>query len=104
MVAGAVRKLSEGEQRRRICSAMNIDPELFPNYAKTVWLGRADEELNRDQVGVGVVAMSIVLNLSSGNSGGRNLYKLNEIYMLNNVAKDELNAVLEKYGAVIFNH
>ena len=98
----AMKQLSEKEQRRRMFEVMNIDPELFQNYGDdSVWLGRADEELNRDQVGVGVVAMSIVLNLSSGNSGGRNLYSLNELYLLNNAAKDEINEVLKKHGAVI---
>jgi len=48
--------------------------------------------------------MTTILNLSSGNSGGRNLYVLNELYLLNPDAKDAINEVLVKYGAVIFNH
>ena len=98
----AMKQLSEKEQRRRMFEVMNIDPELFPNYGDdSLWLGRAYDEATSGQVHKGVEALSIILNLTSGNSGGRNLYKLNEMYMLNNVAKDELNAVLEKYGAWI---
>lgn len=98
----AMKQMSEKEQRRRMFEVMNIDSELFPNYGDdSLWLGRAYDEATSDQVHKGVQAMSIILNLTSGNSGGRNLYKLNEIYMLNNAAKDEINEVLAKYGAVI---
>lgn len=100
----AMKQLSEKAKRARLFSALEIDPKQFAEYEDTIWLGRSPDELSREQISQAVVIMATVLNLTSGNSGGRNLYALNELYMLNADVKDEINTVLAKYGAVIFNH
>jgi len=96
--------LSEKSKRARLFSALEIDPKQFAEYEDTVYLARSPDEFSREQISQAVVIMTTVLNLSSGNSGDRNLYSLNELYMLNDAAKDEINEVLMKHGAVIFNH
>lgn len=100
----AMMQLSEKTKRVRLFSALEIDPKQFADYEDTIWLGCSPDQLSPAQISQAVVIMTTVLNLSSGNSGGRNLYALNQKYLLNDAAKDEINEVLAKYGAVIFNH
>ena len=101
MVAGAQKQLTEKAKRAKLFIALDIDPTQFAEYEDTVYLARSPDELSREQIAQAVVIMTTVLNLSSGNSGNRNLYAVNELYMLNNAAKDEINEVLMKHGAVI---
>ena len=101
MVAGVQKQLTEKAKRTRLFSALDIDPKQFAEYEDTICLGRSPDELSREQIAQAVVIMTTVLNLSSGNSGNRNLYSLNELYMLNNAAREEINQVLIKYGACI---
>jgi hypothetical protein len=100
----AMKQLTEKSKRERLFLALDIDPKQFAEYEDTIWLGRSPKELTPEQISQAVVVMTTILNLSSGNSGGRNLYKLNQLYLLNDAATNDLNEVLMKYQAVIFNH
>lgn len=63
------------------------------------YLHETPERLEREQVRQGVRAMLFSLGIfHSGNSAGRDLYALVELYLLNPEATQALNEVLAKMG------
>ncbi len=85
-------------RRAELFSAMELDPRDFPADDDMVALGLSADNLGKDQIGAAVVVMAELLNLSSGNSGGCNLYELNDLYIRNPAARAEINEVLIRRG------
>lgn len=84
------------KQRLHVIAALNLDPEvdvikLLPKKAFSL---SNSNELTRDQIFEAVRAFCLTLNLSTGNSGGRDLYLLTELYLTNPDAREKINKVL----------
>ena len=92
------------QARNMIHSAIRMldeDGELPDLPDESFWLGNSDE-LTREQINAAVMAFALTLDLTSCNSGGRNLYELFYLYLRNPDARDSINDVLKAYGKPIF--
>ena len=69
----------------------------LPKMANDVRLYES-EKLTREQVMIGTMAFSLGMDLTSCNSGGRNVVELLDLYLRNSDARDEMNKVIVSYG------
>lgn len=87
--------------RKKILEGIKI---YFPEEALVLlknerFLYETHKTLTHDQVSQGVFALRMALHiLHSGNSGGRDLHALNELYLLNPEATLAFNKVLVSFG------
>ena len=73
--------------------------EKLPKLPKTT-LQKSDK-LTRDDVMLGVDLLKIFYNFPSGNSGGRNLYDLMDLYLRDDVARERMNEVIRDHGKIV---
>lgn len=85
--------------RSKILEGLSIalDGETPALPKQSFWLGDSDQ-LAREQVMTALLAFDLTLDLTSCNSGGRNLYEVLDLYLRNAEAREEINAVLRLHG------
>lgn len=69
----------------------------LPKMAEEVRLHKS-EKLTREQVMIGTTAFILGMDLTSCNSGGRNVVELLDLYLRNSDARDEMNKVIVGHG------
>ena len=84
----------------RILEALRIDAagDPIPEFPDEKFHLGNTEALSHEQVRSGAYMLMCLYDLPSGNSGGRNLYELLDLYFRNNEARDQMNRVIKQFG------
>ena len=91
----ALDKLSAGV--RRLLEAYLVGEGGIPPLKENPSLARS-EEFTRDEIFNAVTVFMASLGLTTGNSAGRDLYALNELYLRDPGAREEINRILTALG------